>query len=68
MPGDTRLRLGSAERRARDKARRRTIQYVERNAVDSGLPHIALAKWGRCAPVAVGWWELRASCNALQLA
>ena len=29
MPGDTRLRLRSAERRARDKARRRTVQYVE---------------------------------------
>ncbi len=27
----------------------------ERNAVDSGLPHIALAKWGRCAAVAVVW-------------
>ena len=27
----------------------------EPSAVDSGPPHIALAKWGRCAPAAVGW-------------
>ncbi len=27
----------------------------EPSAVDSGLPHIALAKWGKCASAAVGW-------------
>ncbi len=49
----------ATERRERDKARRRTVQVVdplvraERRRF--GLPHIALAKWGRCAPAAVGW-------------
>ncbi len=49
----------SAERRERDKTRKSTLLYVEpfvrTHAVYSGLPHIALAKWGRCTPAVVGW-------------
>jgi hypothetical protein len=60
MPGDTRFRR-ELSRAAREEQSAQAYATARRALFPSAtpqiphLPHIALAKWGRCVAVAVGW-------------